>query len=302
MECEKMREKFSSLLEGDLDPSEEKTVREHLASCSRCQGGFETFKRTMKWIHSVEEVQAPEGFLAEIYRKMGDRNRVGYTQEWVHRLMRLRLPAQAVAMVAIVFSVLYITKMLPMERYREKNVDVSRTARSEGKTDTHSPEKEAKAENQGIALLSKAPRTKEMEQEKIPLREGKEIEKAAIPALAAKPSHEIILRVQDQAKAVSQLQDLVKEFGGETARQEGYIVLASLPAASYPQFEKKLGGMASPQKAEPPAPRQVASRALRMSPSSKEEEPVGKGEEEEIGRPMADQSGCITVRILLVKE
>ena len=302
MECAKIREKFSALLEGDLDPLEEKIVREHLASCSECQKDFETFKKTMNWLHSVDEVEAPKEFLTEIYQKMEDRKRKGYIQEWGPRLMRLKLPAQAVAMVAIVFAVLYITKMIPMQTPPEKGVDVARTPRSEVKTDTHLAQKEAKKENQEIALLSKAPRTKEMEQEKTPLSEGKETGEVAIHSLTAKPSQEIILRVSDQEKAVSQLQGLVEEFGGEMVREEGHIVLASLPTASYPQFEKKLEGMASPQKAEPAAPQQVAPRALKTSPRAKGEEYVGKGKEKEMRRPMADQAGRITVRILLIKE
>ena len=302
MECEKIWERFSSLLEGDLSPSEEKMIKEHLSSCSGCQKDFETFKKTMNWLHSVDEVEAPEGFLTEIYQKKEERKRMGSRQGWVHRLSRMNLPAQAVAMVAIVFVVLYITKMIPMETPREKDVDVAKTPRSEVKMDTHLAQKEAKKENQEIALLSKAPRTKEMEQEKTPLSEGKEIGKVAIHSLAAKPSQVITLRVSDQEKAVSQLQGLVEEFGGEIVREEGHILLASLPAASYPEFEKKLEGMTSPQKAEPAAPQQVAPRAFRVSPRATEEESVGKGKEKEMGRPMADQAGRITVRILLIKE
>ena len=52
---------------------------------------------------------------------------MGSRQGWVHRLSRMNLPAQAVAMVAIVFVVLYITKMIPMEPPREKDVDVAKT-------------------------------------------------------------------------------------------------------------------------------------------------------------------------------
>ena len=349
MECKKIREKFSSLLEGDLSPLEEKMIKEHLSSCSECQKDFETFKKTMNWLHSVDEVQAPEGFLTEIYQKMEDRKRMGSRHGWVHRLSRMNLPAQAVAMVAIVFVVLYITKMIPMETPREKDVDVARTPQSEVKTEAHLAQKEAKKEKQEIVLLSKTPRTKEVEQEKTLLSEGKEIGKVAIQkereetrdsvtqlpraeapqtkvdekaesppsepgkikkgvtlemraSLAAKPSQEIILRVSDQEKALSQLQGLVKEFGGEIIREEGHILLASLPTASYPQFEKKLEGMTSPQKAEPAAPQQVAPKALRTSPRAKEDKSAGKGKEKEMGRPMADQAGRITVRILLIKE
>jgi len=320
MECEKIREKFSSLLEGELDPSEAKTLKEHLASCSACRKDFETFKRTMNWLHSVDEVEAPEGFLTEIYQKIEDQKKTGGRQGWVRRLSRMNLPVQAVAMVVIVFAVLYVTKMIPMETPREKDLGLARAPRSEIKTEAHLVQKEAKKENQEIALLSKSPRTEEMEQEKTPLTVGKESEKVAIhppsepekikkgvtlerrTSLAAKPTQEIVLRVSDQEKAVSQLQGLVEEFGGEIVREEGHTVLASLPTASYPEFEKRLEEMTSPQKAEPAAPQQVAPRALRMDSRAKEKESVGKGKEKEVGRATADQAGRMTVRILLIKE
>jgi len=349
MECEQIREKFSLLLEGELNPSEGKIVRGHLASCSECQRDFETFKKTMDWLHSVEEVQAPEGFLTEVYQKMEDRKGVAYRKEWVHRLMRLKLPAQAVAMVAIVFTVLYITKMIAVETPLEKGVDVARTPGSEIKTEAHLAQKEAKREKQEIALLSEAPQRKETEQERTFPSGEKEIEKVTVPKerkeprgpvatfpkagapqakgtekagsplseqekiregtmlarrvpIAPEPSREIILSVSDQEKAVSQLQGLVEEFGGEIIREKGHILLASLPTASYSQFEKKLEGITFPQKAEPGAPQHVAPSALKMDSRAKEEESVGKGKEKEMGRPMADQAGRITVRILLIKE
>jgi hypothetical protein len=325
MECGKIREKFSSLLEGDLDPSEEKALKEHLASCPGCEKDLGTFKKTMDWLHSVGEVEVPEGLLQAIYKKIDDRKGMGYRPTWGHRLMRLKLPAQAVAMVAIVFAVLYITKMIPMETPPGQNVDIARTVPSEVRTDAHLAQKEAKREGQELALLSKEPRSKEREEARdsvayLPkggppqtkdgakaeappaeperLRKGVTLESNA--SLAAKPPPEIILRVQDQEKAISQLQALVKEFAGEIAMEEGYVVLASLPTASYPQFEKKLERMASPQKAEPAAPEQIAPRASRISRSSTEEGSVGKGKE--MGGPMADKAGRITVRILLVKE
>ena len=181
MECEKIQEKFSSLLEGDLDPLEEKNVREHLASCSRCQRDFETFKKTMNWLHSVDEVEAPEGFLTEIYQKMENQKMAGSRHGWIYRLSQINLPLQAVAMVAIVFAALYITKMIPMETRREKTVDVARTPSAEVKTDTHLAQKEGKIEKQEVAILSKEPGTKEIEQEKTPLLKAKEIEKGAVP-------------------------------------------------------------------------------------------------------------------------
>ena len=75
MDCEKVRDRFSSLWEKELTPSEEKMVREHLSSCPECQKEFERFEKTMGWLRSVGEVEVPEGFLPELYKKMKGRKR-----------------------------------------------------------------------------------------------------------------------------------------------------------------------------------------------------------------------------------
>jgi hypothetical protein len=78
----------------------------------------------MRWLHSVGEVEVPEGFLPELYKKRkekrgalpGEKSR----GRWFHFQLSYKLPVQAVAMVAIVFLVLYLTKMMPMEGGRLK--------------------------------------------------------------------------------------------------------------------------------------------------------------------------------------
>jgi len=259
MECEKIREKFSSLLEGDLDPSEEGIVTDHLASCSGCQKDFETFKKTMNWLHSVDQVEAPDGFLTEIYQKMEDRKRMESRQGWVHWLSRMNLPAQAVAMVAIVFVVLYITKMIPMETTRSKKVDkpLAYDVLSEKKTDE------------------------------------------AIATSISAPIQEMVLRTSDPEKSLSELQAMVKQFGGEVVKEEENVLLASLPTGSLSEFKKELEERSLSKGAEAAAPQREAPRALKLSPKAKEE--VG-GKEKEMGRPMAGQEGRITVRILVIKK
>jgi len=309
MDCEKVREKFSSLLEGDLNRSEEKMIKEHLSSCPECQKDFETFKKTMNWLHSVDELEAPGGFLTEIYQKMEDRKRMGSRHGWVHRLSRMNLPAQAVAMVAIVFVVLYITKMIPMETPGSKKVDkpLAYHVPSEKKTDEAIATKEV-GEKRPVEQKRAEPEETSMAELKTPPPEEKKVDKMMVakespsPASISIPVQEIALRTSDAGKSLSELRAMVKQFGGEIVKEEENVLLASLPTASYLEFEKKLEEMTSPQKAEPAAPQEVAPRALRMSPRAKEEESVGKGKEKEMRRPMADQAGRITVRILLIKE
>jgi hypothetical protein len=111
------------LWEKELSPFEEKILREHLSSCTECRREFEQFERTMGWLHSVGEVEVPEGFFPELKKRKEKKGAVlgeGPRGKWLHFPLSFKLPAQAVAMVAIVFLVLYLTKMIPMEGGRLK--------------------------------------------------------------------------------------------------------------------------------------------------------------------------------------
>jgi len=208
-------------------------------------------------------------------------------------------------MVAIVFAVLYMTKMIPMETPSSKKVDkpLAYHVQPEKKTDETIATKDVN-EKRPVEQKKTEPEGTSAGELKVLPPEEKKVDKTALAkesrTAADIPAQEIIVRTSDQEKTFSELQSLVKEFGGEIVREEGHILLASLPTASYPEFEKRLEGMTSPQKAEPAAPQQVAPRALRTSPRAKEEESLGKGKE--MGRAIAEQAGRIAVRILVVKE
>jgi hypothetical protein len=125
MDCEKVRDQFSSLWDRELTISEEKSVREHLLSCPECQREFDRFEKTMRWIGSLEEVEVPEGFLPGLRKKMEDQGKAPLGEKprgkWFSSPLSFKLPVQAVAMVAIVFLVLYLTRMMPAEFYRSKD-------------------------------------------------------------------------------------------------------------------------------------------------------------------------------------
>jgi hypothetical protein len=259
MECERIRERLSSLIEGDLSRSEEKMIKEHLSSCPECQKNFETFKKTMNWLHSVEELEAPERFLTEIYQKMKDRKRMKSRHGWVQRLSRMNLPAQAVAMVAIVFVVLYITKIIPMETTHSKKDDkpLAYDVLSEKKTDE------------------------------------------AIATSISAPIQEMVLRTSDPEKSLSELQAMVKQFGGEVVKEEQNVLLASLPTGSLPEFKKGIEERSISKGIGAAAPQREAPRALKLSQKAKKE--VG-GRERERGRTTTGQEDRVTIRILVIKE
>jgi hypothetical protein len=122
MECSKVRDQFSSLLEGDLKPPEDERIREHLRSCEGCHKEWEQFKRMMVWLHQAEEEGVPAGFLSEIQKKREDR-KGGEIRSGTWFLRSVKIPLQAAAMVMIVFLALYLTKMAPFDMLQKWGVE-----------------------------------------------------------------------------------------------------------------------------------------------------------------------------------
>ncbi len=345
MECQEVRDRFSSLLEGELNSSEEKAVRGHLAQCSECQKDFEKFQKTIRWLHSIEETEVPDGFLSEIHKKMEEQKKMGLTARearpgWFNTLVQFKLPAQAVAMVAIVFLVLYLTKMMPFETpHPMKEPEEKKALQSEVKEETRIIPEEARKEEGTKRLPSEMSQEKKIDRmvaskvEEDAKSTAASIPKAEAPAagtpelkaaqkgkallsepgkvakvgggerrayLASKPPQELILRIADREKALSQLHELIKQVGGEIVKEEGNILLASMPSASFPEFKKELTGMASPKKADQMVLQKDTIEGKETPLAAKRREGEEKGQEPP--KPMTDQESRIFIRVLLVQE
>lgn len=345
MECEKVRDRFSSLVEGELNPLEEKVVREHLASCLECQKDYEGFEKTIGWLHSIKDVEAPEGFLPGVFKKMEEWKKMGSRSKdarpgWFHPLAQWKLPVQAVAMVAIVFVALYLTKMMSVEKPTLRDVEQTTTLGAEEKMEAKLAQKEAEKEKEAKKLLFEASQEKRIGKGVVPETKAetksptpyppkakasaveagyiKEADKAEVPPqavekakkdvmskgvafLAGKPPQEILLRVSDQDKALSQLEELVEKFGGEIVKkEEGNILFASLPTGSFSEFKKELEGISPSKKAEQVAPQKAYTEGIYTSSGVKPKE-VPRERKEPAG-PMVDKESRTIVRILLVQE
>ena len=356
MDCEKVRDRFSSLWEKELTPVEKKTVEEHLSSCPACRREFEQFEKTMQWLQSAEEVDVPDEFLPELLKRMKEREKIPpdkkATGRWYSFPLSLKLPAQAVAMVAIVFVVLYITKMMPLEKYRPKETEETSSLLSlEKKPAPVLGQKEGEKERAALRTPSEAPRPKDVEQvgtavagkERLEpsapqvtaeekeadvtfsktevMREQKldsteaararvqspeagkiERESAALgkSLVASKPHQEIVLRISDREKAISQLHELVKQFGGEIVTTEGNRFLASIPTGSFSEFEKELAGLSASSHAGKVVPKEHVTGSLREIQGVKREQ-VDKTIKEPAKLATGEERRMI-VRILLIQE
>jgi len=357
MDCEKVRDRFSSLWEKELTPIERKIVKEHLSSCPACQREFKQFEKTMRWLHSAGEVEVPDEFLPELHKKMEERKRITPGEKATGKSfnfpLSLKLPAQAVAMVAIVFLVLYLTKMTDMEGYRPKETEQKSSPLSlKEKSEQVLPQKEVERARGALKPSPEAPRPKDVEQAKtavpreerleayapqvkaeakkaeapssktemmgdqtfdlkgaartrVPSSEPEKVEKG-LPtqeklAMASKPPQEIVLRISDREKAISQLHELVKQFGGEIVTTEGNRFLASLPTGSFSEFEKELAGLSASADAGKMVPKKHVTGSLREVQGVKGEE-VDKKSKEAANLATDEESRRTIVRILLVQE
>ena len=121
-------------------------------------------------------------------------------------------------------------------------------------------------------------RPKEMVKAEAPPMEEKrrESEKAGkvMMSLAKKPAREITLKISDREKAISRLQELAKQLGGEVVRENGNVLLASLPASSYAEFEKELAQIgSSPVFPKATVPKEMKDD-LSLAAGAKSKEPI----------------------------
>jgi hypothetical protein len=186
MDCEKVRDRFSSLWEKELMPSEERTVKEHLSSCAECWKQWERFEKTMRWLHSAGEVEVPDGFLPGILKKMVEQKRKGLMSEgaigrWIDKALSWKLPIQAVAMVVIIFLVLYLTQMIPMERYHLKDSNQNSSSLStEKKSEPLLVQKEGERGSRALQTTPEASQLEKVRQAKAPSLKEKKAEVAHI--------------------------------------------------------------------------------------------------------------------------
>ena len=341
MDCESVRDQFSSLLERELSPIEERIVKEHLASCLACQKYLEHFEKVIHWLHSTDQVEVPEGFLSEILDKVEDRKRKDPMGKrgrwrWFDKALSLKLPIQAMGMVVVLFLVLYLTKMMPVETPQPKSAEQTKTAELVQKE----MKKEGVAEQPPLetSLLDSIKQTKKL----IPEGKGREVdltgeevkedkisaqppltvpfmretEKPSAPSpsqggigvafeakkeasLASQIPQEFTLRTSDREKTFSRFYALVEQCGGEIISAGGNVLLASIPVGSFSIFEKELKGLSSSEKPSGIVSQKDDEAAVGVVSKVQKRQMDQRHKETS---PVAGRESRIVVRIVLLEE
>jgi hypothetical protein len=245
MDCEKVRDRFSSLWEKELVPSEEKIIREHLSSCPGCQKELERFGKTMEWLCTVEDVEVPEGFLPELYKKIEERKTAFLAGKsrgrWFFLPHSFKLPAQAIAMAGIVFLVLYLTKMMPMEVPRQKGAEQTSSPLSEERrSEQLFAQKKTENERGTIEMTAETTRRKDIEHLQAPASGKKEIEGIRDAQTKKEAKKEEVPVPKSEMMASQQIDS--KEAAG-----------ARIPTPEPGKFEKELPAKEKPVLASKPS-------------------------------------------------
>lgn len=305
MDCGKVRDQFSSLLEGELNCPDREEVKEHLASCPRCGKEWDEFRRLVDWLHSAGEEEAPDGFLSEVRKKLDERKG---EPKWkgFFPLRSMKIPLQAMAMVTFLFITLYLTRMPPFETVQKREIEkpgavISEIEKKEGETAV-SPGPSAAARK----VLHEPPRSAERPKNEAaspppekPHGEGERMKEGMI-SLAKRPALEMTLKITNREIALERVRELAMGLGGEVAVEEENVLLTFLPASSFPEFEKGFTRIGSSFEGQGAAARgekkntfSFAQRAKMKSFEEKERAP---------SPPAGEREDRILIRIRLSPE
>jgi hypothetical protein len=341
-QCETVRDRFSAYWEKVLTPSEEAEIKDHLDSCPSCREEYNRFGQTLRMIHSLEEVEVPEGFLAGVVTKLDEGNERSPSPEVLppletRRLFSWRLPAEAIAMVTIVFLALFLTQNRSSEIPQKEATPLSQPSISDErktKDGGASLETEDPKGRNRIAVPEPDPKARSAPEERIPkpvkkpvIREAGPLQKQdAVPAAPRAPAppperraadrglaaqfapqaekkeegrlfREYILKSRNAEETSKKVLDLVKRFGGEILSSESGTILAALPGAVLVPFHEGLEELE-----KPPAGRNAFN--VEKPPAGEVADSIGKRKELERkgGSPAADTGKSETVSVRIVVQ
>src|SRR4030043_2031796 len=137
MDCHNIQKMLSSYIEGIISPEESKLIDEHLSACSKCKEALYDLEKTLEYVQNLEDVEPPEWLTQTVMTRIRSETepRKGILQKLFHPLY-IKLPIEAVAVVLIAVTALYIFKTIQPEIKPAK-------APSEVATQIPSKEKEA---------------------------------------------------------------------------------------------------------------------------------------------------------------
>jgi hypothetical protein len=110
MDCSDIKVLLSEYIDGTLDRETKDRVEQHVASCADCREELASLKALVHELGSLEPVQPPEDFLAQVHKRLDKPSRFSKLFGTLFLPFRIKWPLQvagAAAMAILVLSLVY---------------------------------------------------------------------------------------------------------------------------------------------------------------------------------------------------
>ena len=115
MRCDEIQDRLSAYLEGEIEPTERRTIEIHLEECVRCRQELALLQRTVSALQSLETIEVPPRLTAAIQVEVGAREQFSW-RRLASRLfvpLHIKLPLEAMALVLVTLGVVYVYRSAP---------------------------------------------------------------------------------------------------------------------------------------------------------------------------------------------
>lgn len=109
MTCNEIETRLPAYLEDLLSPEEQKSIREHLASCTSCSRAFSDLRKAERLVRDLEAVEPPPFFEQRIMSRI--REEAGRKQGIIRKLfypLHIKIPVQVLATLLVAVLAFYV--------------------------------------------------------------------------------------------------------------------------------------------------------------------------------------------------
>ncbi len=116
MKCSDIQEKLSAYIEDIIASEERMSIDEHLRSCEKCKESLSDLRKTIEYVHNLEEVKPPSWLPQKVMARVREEaeQKKGIWQKLFYPL-HIKLPIEAVATILIAVAAIYVFKIIQPE-------------------------------------------------------------------------------------------------------------------------------------------------------------------------------------------
>jgi len=116
MNCSEIQQRLSGFIDGILPPEEKVLIEDHLKSCLKCNESFADLRKTIDYVHSLEDIEPPAWLRQKIIAAIEPeaKPKKGILKKLFYPLY-IKLPIEAAAVILIAVTALHIFKTIQPE-------------------------------------------------------------------------------------------------------------------------------------------------------------------------------------------